>query len=270
MQYLIISILVLVFALTLPETYRQWKEDSAFKDKIEHSVEQMSSAGKIRANRAGIIRVDGEQGSLKESFIQEYLKKQQNRAGALTWNWGKTTQATISAMGIDGQHHFVNSYLLGYQPFETTQLWVPLYTLATRKQYEYDHLQYSGLKEVWQNSWQAYYYTRGDCEDHSIILADWLIEMGIDARVVLGKYKKEGHAWVVFFLKGKAYLLEATNKKKSRRTGDFPLASMMVNYHPQFQFNQDRFWVNQGSLLTTNYTGPMWKEKSRFVEKKRI
>ena len=58
----------------------------------------------------------------------------------------------------------------------------PLYTLAQRKRYQLDAKQYAGRSEVWQTSRQAFFYPRGDCEDHAIALADWLIEMGEDAR----------------------------------------------------------------------------------------
>jgi hypothetical protein len=111
----------------------------------------------------------------------------------------------------------------------------------------------------------AIYYTRGDCEDHAMVLADWLISMEIDARVVLGFYKEEGHAWVVFFLNGKAYLLEATSKRKIRNAGAIPAAALMADYHPTCQFNRDKFWVNTGSRFITRYSGPPWKLKSRFV-----
>lgn len=142
---------------------------------------------------------------------------------------------------------------------------MPLYTLVLRKHYEFDHIQYSGLEDVWQNSKQAYYFIRGDCEDHAIILADWLISMGIDARVVIGTHKKTGHAWVIFFTDDKEYLLEPTSKRKTRTMGAIPPAALMVDYHPAYQFNRDRFWVYTGSLFTTRYSGPNWKMKSRFV-----
>lgn len=264
-KLLILAILVLILSLVGPEKYKEFRTYNKIHNQIDQSVKKLSSVNKVRPNRKGFIQVSGQLDILEEKHIQDYLKKK-SFVGAKIWDLKNHSKITISALGLDGKHHFVNSYLLGYEPFKTTKIWVPLYTLALRKHYQFDHLQYNGLQEVWQNSWQAYYFTRGDCEDHSLILADWMIEMGIDARVVLGRYKKEGHAWVVFLLDGKTYLLEATNKKVSRRAGKIPLASIMVDYHPQFQFNRDKFWINQGSLLTTKYAGPDWIEKSRFIE----
>ena len=72
------------------------------------------------------------------------------------------------------------------------------------------------MREIWQNSRQAYLHTRGDCEDHAIILADWLIALGHDARVVLGNHRGGGHAWVVLFQDGREMILEATSKKANQ------------------------------------------------------
>jgi hypothetical protein len=121
--------------------------------------------------------------------------------------------------------------------------------------------------DVWQTSKQAYYWLRGDCEDHAILLADWLIEMGYNARVVLGKYKKNGHAWVVLFYDQKTYIIEATNKQNRR---NYPLANKLPNYKPAFMFNRDFFWKNTGTVLTTIYDNPKWKKVSSFKESPRI
>ncbi|MCP3897042.1 hypothetical protein, partial [Moraxella sp.] len=75
-----------------------------------------------------------------------------------------------------------------------------------------------------------------------------------------------GHAWVVAVINGKEFLLEATSKKKIRSMGAIPAAALMVDYHPAYQFNRKKFWVNTGSQFTTRYTGRPWKLKSRFVD----
>ena len=82
-----------------------------------------------------------------------------------------------------------------------------LYTVARRKRYQYDHITYPGRSEVWQSSQQAFYSAVGDCEDHAILLADWLIGLGYDARVAVGDYDGAGHAWVVLFAEGQEFLL---------------------------------------------------------------
>ena len=141
---------------------------------------------------------------------------------------------------------------------------MPLYMLATRKLYQYDHLQYSGLKDVWQNSIQAYKNTRGDCEDHAIALADWLIGLGLDARVALGTFKEEGHAWVIVFKEGKEYLLEATKKTRISHWSRYRLAKVEADYHPTHLFNRDTLWINTGSKYTVSYSGKNWKQASTF------
>ena len=172
---------------------------------------------------------------------------------------------TGSAPGVDKLSYFANSFLIGFKPFDTDSVWQPLATLALRKNYVLDHILYGpGMAEIWQNSKQAYKYTRGDCEDHAIILADWLIAMGHDARVVLGKYNGGGHAWVVLFRDGKEYILEATSKQRPRGLKDLQLARLATKYQPVYQFDRKNFWVNSGSVYTTKYRDSKWQLRSTF------
>ena len=211
------------------------------------------------------IMEDGKRFSEKQ--IQYYMKI--NPDGKTLdyvayWSFDKNKPVTASAFGTDYLHHFVNNYLVGYEPFKTEQLWIPHYTIAMRLKYQLDADQYGGLKEVWQNSKQAFFNTRGDCEDHAIILADWLISMGLDARVVLGKFDNGGHAWVVVFKDSKVFLLEATSKQKRKQWNLYPLADFQTKYHPKCMFNRDYFWLNIGSIYTTRYIGNHWVKKSKF------
>lgn len=266
MKYIFPGLLLLVAVLTGPQIYTNWQTDKAIKQKIAASVHKIDTDGRVGKTRPGHLEVSGVMRVFTEKHLHRMMKSvSQPGRWMYLWNWGGVKQAAASALGIDRKHHFTNSYLVGYQPFEAKRVWVPLLTLSMRKRYEYDHLQYGGLQEVWQTSRQAYYYTRGDCEDHALALADWLIEMGYDARVVLGNHNDQGHAWVVFILDGKTYLLEATSKRRLRSMGAIPVAAVMYNYHPQQQFNRDSFWVNTGSQFTTKYTGAHWELKSRFV-----
>lgn len=171
---------------------------------------------------------------------------------------------TISAMATDNRHYIVHGYLVGYAPFAADSIWEPWYTLASRKSYELDETLYRGRAEVWQTSRQAYQNTKGDCEDHAIALADWLIELGEDARVVLGQHGTTGHAWVVLFRDGNEYLLEATQKRLSRSYTRFPLARLQAKYRPKYMFNRDTFWVNEGTEFTTDYSSQHWKLRSRY------
>ena len=176
----------------------------------------------------------------------------------------RTGIVNMSAPSITGDHRLVNSYLEGYYPYSVDNPMIPLFVLAQRKQYQLDADQYKGREEVWQTSREAFSFSRGDCEDHALILADWLIAMGEDARVVLGDYKGGGHAWVVLFKDGKEFLLEATRKAGVGRNRPYPLASLHSDYHPQLMFNRSEFWENKGSRYTTRYSGNSWRLQSRY------
>lgn len=202
---------------------------------------------------------------LTESKINLYIDNNNLRKDLMKfWNRGNESYICSSALGTDGKHHILNSFLKGFEPFETEQPFIPLYTIAMRKKYKYDHLQYNGKKDVWQDSYESFKNIYGDCEDHSILLADWLIQMGYDARVIVGKYKDSGHAWVVVFEDEKVYLLEATSKRKESDFHKMPYAYLMKNYHPKFMFNHRFFWLNTGSTLTTDYKNSKWQKKSIY------
>jgi len=189
----------------------------------------------------------------------------QRRHRFYVWSSDQQNIFTGSAPGVDRNPYFANSFLVGFKPFDTESIWEPLATLALRKSYILDHRLYgSYMTDIWQNSRQAYGYTRGDCEDHALILADWLIAMGNDARVALGKYKGGGHAWVVLFLDGKEYILEATSKRRPKGIGDFLIAKLATDYKPLYQFNRKQFWVNTGSIHTTRYRDKKWQLSSTF------
>lgn len=162
--------------------------------------------------------------------------------------------------------YFVNGYLNGFVPFEPENMWVTLNYLRNRLKYQLDEIGYNKRLEVWQTSLESYIKLRGDCEDHAILLADWLIGLGYDVKVVAGTVKvrgakPQGHAWVVLFKDGKEYLLEATRKSKWNK---IPLASTLPNYFPKYMFNRKDFWINTGSKLTTKYSGSKWKKSGEF------
>lgn len=220
-----------------------------------------------RDRQYGVVRVQGSSRPLPEETIQQIVARRslEQSAYVSVWNWQGIEQVTASARGLDQKHHFANSYLVGFRPFKTRQLWVPLYTLAIRKEYQYDHLQYAGLADIWQTSRQAFYQKRGDCEDHAILLADWLIELGVDARVVLGTHNGQGHAWVVAVVDDREYLLEATSKRRLSSWQALPLAALAEGYEAEFQFNRNFFWARKDATPTRKYRGSHWIKKSQFI-----
>ena len=163
--------------------------------------------------------------------------------------------------------YFVNGYLNGFVPYKVDNMWVILQYLQTRLKYQLDEVGYKDRKEVWQTAKESYVKLRGDCEDHAILLADWLIGLGYDARVVLGSVSSKGknpvgHAWVVLLNDGNEYLLEATKKSK---WNTLPLARTQANYFPKYMFNRTDFWVNEGTTLTIQYADAKWKKNGQFL-----
>ncbi|MDO9225978.1 MAG: hypothetical protein Q8M09_15350 [Pseudomonadota bacterium] len=106
---------------------------------------------------------------------------------------------------------------------------------------------------------------RGDCEDHALALADWLIGLGKDARVVLGHGLGGGQAWVVVREGEKTFLLEATDKRRVRRWA-YPLAELHPEYQPESMFNRHLWWENSGGL-TTDYARDQWVPRAVYLAK---
>lgn len=181
------------------------------------------------------------------------------RWAAFSWQVDGRDVALV-APGLDGRHHFAPAYLVGYVPYPQVEAWVPLATLARRKRYRFDHESHGG-EEVWQTSREAFHLQEGDCEDHAIALADWLIGLGHEARVAVGTWRGGGHAWVVLFEGGRTYVLESTHKRPTRA---MPLAATRTDYHPTAMFDREHYWVNTGPALTTDYGSPAWERRSRF------
>ena len=201
---------------------------------------------------------------LPKSRVKEMLAQSSQVNRVAFYSLRRVEDFTASAPGTDLKHHIVNSYLVGYQPFRAKNPWIPWQTLARKKTYQLDKMTNKGRADIWQTSRQAYKYTRGDCEDHAIALTDWLISMGLDARVAIGTYKGTGHAWVVLLKGGKTFILEATQKSGLKQMTKLPLAKQTPGYFPRYQFNRMHFWKNTGSAATYNYSSSKWVKKSKY------
>ncbi len=192
----------------------------------------------------------------------QYLRENYKNAGMHAVTIGSDEQPyTLIAYDQERNPYFANGYLIGYAPYPIENKWEPLRAIALRLRYQLDDKHFPGFYDIWLTSRQAYMQMRGDCEDHALLLADWLISMGYDARVALGTYKGGGHAWVILFEGEKTYLLEATTKIKNKI---YPLASLMSDYQPDFMFNRTEMWVNTGTRLTTDYRGKAWARSASF------
>lgn len=241
------------------------KEDSAYtllKEKMNQASTVMPEGLANTGPKAGSIQLTSTQEVISSTQIFQIIDSIPQAEGTYTLTLRRDPMASAIATGLDFKEHVVNAYLEGFIPFQVDNFWMPLYVISQRKFYQLDQLNY-GKSDIWQTSKQAFYFSNGDCEDHAIALADWLIGMGYDARVVLGNYKEAGHAWVLLILENQEYILEATSKSSVGKS-PYPLATILPDYHPEFQFNRTSFWTNTGSKFTVSYRGKNWVEKSRF------
>lgn len=279
-RQLFLAAVLLVLAGQLLETWRGAPErgavsheqlllDSGFDTQVDQTIAAMrnqpGAASSIKSVAGGSAYLLKSAKTITEAMI--WARHDSAGVAADTtalWSMDGDANAAASAPGLDNRHHFVNAYLEGFKPFDTDNLWVPLYTISRVKTYEFDQASATGYQERWQTSREAFFYNRGDCEDHALALADWLIEMGEDARVVLGRMRDEGHAWVALFRDGQVYLLEATQKHRRQGPQKLTLAAMLPGYHPRMMFNREFFWFNTGSPLTVQYSGERWVKKSRY------
>ena len=268
MKYALMVFITAVVLLSLIDSFKQRIEDRDLVKRAESSSKQLATDTDQQRAQFGYSQAIGQFYRFSTSDLQAKISQlsKQQRHRFYMWSTSDKKEFVGSASGVDGQAYFANSFLLGFQPFKTKTVWEPLATLALRKSYLLDHHLYGpNSLDIWQNSKQAYRHSHGDCEDHAILLADWLLSAGHDARVALGEYRGGGHAWVLLRLNGKDYILESTTKRKPRSINDFILAKRATDYRPMYQFDRTRFWVNTGSKLTTNYRDKKWQMRSTFT-----
>ncbi|MGK0186542.1 MAG: putative transglutaminase-like cysteine proteinase [Verrucomicrobiales bacterium] len=152
------------------------------------------------------------------------------------------------AIDNNGRYSRVTSFLSHFEgpeldPAPTTrieEMYCVWYAVATRCRYTSDISGVNGPRDYWQNSMETFTSRIGDCEDSSILLADWLISRGIEAKVATGKTKDgEGHAWCVARIDGVQYILETTALPDPENP---PLADELRNeYQPRYLF--DRYGI---------------------------
>lgn len=155
------------------------------------------------------------------------------------------------AIDTAGQYHRPNSYCERFRPepeANAMQIWLKA---LSRVQYKFDIDQY-GRPDIWQRARETWSLRHGDCEDSSLVLADWLRANGFDAKVVLGEHDGEGHAWVVLHMDGHDYLLESTGGRGNyHRTP--PRAAADPMYVPDAMFNETGIWYRKTKGWTGDY-----------------
>ncbi len=175
----------------------------------------------------------------------------------------------LIAADMLGNYHRANHYLHGYRPppeiasgattriEELTALWA---AVVARCRYSKDLAGLAGKKDSWQAPSDTYSFRNGDCEDTSLLLADWLISRGFNTRVVIGHAPGKGeHAWCVTELEGRQYLLETTLEKIPDRPPETQLEAS--RYHPRFSFDrQNIYFVNGATRNVSDYFSPdLWE-----------
>ena len=254
------TILVLFLFLA---AYLSYSSDGSLPHEISKFKNPISNKKYWKSNSGSVSTMDGQNVFTSEELEVMVPNVDMSKYGFVKYWYTGEDGAVASVLGSDRKHHFVQGYLSKYMPFETDQLWIPLYTISMRKKYEYDEAQYNGFVEIWQNSMEAYANTRGDCEDHAIILCDWLNSLGYQARVAAGLHNSTGHAWVVLYMDGKSFILEATQKSNLKNNSHYPLASILPEYKPEFMFDHDFYYVPM-------VAGDLNHDKSHWVKSSRL
>ncbi|MFP6874667.1 MAG: transglutaminase domain-containing protein [Verrucomicrobiales bacterium] len=175
----------------------------------------------------------------------------------------------LIAADMLGNYHRANDYLHGYRPppetgsgaatriEELSALWA---AVIARCRYSKDLAGGNGKKDSWQTPSDTYSFRNGDCEDTSLLLADWLISRGFNTRVVIGHASGRGeHAWCVTKLEGRQYLLETTLGKIPETPPETQLET--ARYHPRFSFDrQNIYFINGPSENVSDYFSPeLWQ-----------
>lgn len=264
-DWLVLLLAVVVIALlTQAEGLLSEREQA----QLDRAVARLAQDPPSARATAGEIRVtdSGARFAVRQ-IVDELPRSLARRPVPVVIGLGETPSAAGLARGVDRNYHAWQSFLESYVPFVTDNHWLPLLVLAQRKQYRFDHEQYGLGKDgdIWQTSREAFRDVLGDCEDHALLLADWLIGLGEDARVAVGTWNGGGHAWVVLFRDGREYVLEATRKHGLAGLKHYPLARLSPEYRPRYQFDRERFWAKVDDGATVRYRGPHWRERSRYL-----
>jgi len=190
-------------------------------------------------------------GSLKSlSFFDLYAK----------WDvqeFKKKKDPTLTSSSLNKKFYFKNAFLVKYVPFIPKNMFYTLTHLSK-------HLKHTDSSKLTKTSQQTYQYRSANYEEGAILTADWLIELGYDARVIVGKYKNKNHAWVLLLNQNNEYILDTSFRRKVKH---FPLAGTMPNYHPKYMYNNKYIWINTGSQLTVKYRDKKWEKSYQFIEK---
>lgn len=105
--------------------------------------------------------------------------------------------------------------------------------------------------EAWKLPSETWRTAAGDCEDTSLLLADALISVGIEARVAVGWNVHIGqHAWCVARIGDRQWVLESTLQL---RDGELPelrsVAEAAEEYQPEQLFDRERLYFREDGQI---------------------
>lgn len=177
----------------------------------------------------------------------------------------------VIAADSDGRFRYVNEFLTGYAPpavfSQGQQRVAQLFTIwnAVHNHCVYANdpgakpgSSFAGKEQMdsWQFADETQRLQRGDCEDSSIFLADWLTSRGFQVRVALGRYGDlGGHAWCVVKLGDIEYLIESTESRPDPMNP--PLASRVGSrYVPEVLFDRHAIYVP--ASVNRSWKGDYW------------
>ena len=167
-----------------------------------------------------------------------------------------------------GRFRYVNEYLTGYAPpcyFEDEgeklhQMYTIWSAVVNGCTYQSDATELNPNRDSWQTSLETLTLGHGDCEDSSILLADWLISRGFQVRVAVGRYGDLGqHAWCVVKLDGVDYLLESTEGPPDPTKPPY-VSDVGARYVPETLFDRDALYVR--AKPGARFEGDYWSSKN--------
>jgi hypothetical protein len=163
-----------------------------------------------------------------------------------------------------GHFHYVTDFLTGYTPiipYPPEQSKIEELMTIWRAETGWCGYLAEGSNEdhgSWQISNETYGRRRGGCEDLAILLADWLLGRGFQARVVIGSHAAahDAYAWVVVRLEGKDYLLDATQVPLNLQRPPL-LSEVGSRYVPELAFDRQTIFVPKHP--DTASSGDLWE-----------
>jgi hypothetical protein len=245
MQFRVLSCLVLSYSIINTSIAHSSSDEIASSDKTAFTSLLLTQSQKV-VDKQGIAALLST--STKDNLVFFYSSPSDGVFSA-------------SALAQTKERYLVNSFLTGFNPFSSNNIWL-IHAALNKFTYLVDRDGPSAELDQWKTGTELFKTGIGDCEDHAIAFADILISHDIDAKVVMGTYHNRGHVWVMLTVGPQDYLIEANYKFSSERPRLFPIAKYMTNYRPLYMFNRTEFWSYENPQKKLVYDRTLWKHKS--------